>query len=88
MTKNTITITPGTNQEVNLEDSDYVANDGCWIACRGFAIRITPYDDGVSVTMYQDGIECDDSLVETYATFDMLDLAEAEKPADPAVEVA
>ena len=55
-----------------LADGDYVANDGCWISIRGFAVRIVPTDTGIDVAVYKDGDEMGDSVAETWATYGMI----------------
>lgn len=81
MTQEVLTLAPGVKLDANkihLADGDYVANDGCWIEIQGFAVRIIPSGDGVSINVYQSGREMEDSIAETWATFGMLQTDEDE----------
>lgn len=75
MTQETLTLAPGVKLDANkvhLADGDYIANDGCWIEIRGFAVRIFAHDSGIDVAVYQSGREMENSIAETWATYGML----------------
>lgn len=55
-----------------LPDGDYVADNGVWLSCQGAAIRIVPGAEGISISVYRDGEEMEDSVVETWVTFQEL----------------
>jgi len=64
-----------TKQETGnvLADGDYVANDGLWLSCQGASIRIVPGSEGISISVYREGEEMEESIVETWVTFGELE---------------
>jgi hypothetical protein len=57
-----------------LIDADYIlAHGAAWLEVDSFAIRIRRTDEGVSVAIYKNGDEINDSIAETHAYFTELD---------------
>ena len=73
----------------NLKDGDYtLTQSACWVALKGFSVRIRDTDDGVMIRVYADGFETDGCLGSVEVLDSERDTFVTEIRAEQAKEVA